>query len=427
MENRRVLVFSFYEVIMDVEVWQQIGISLGLGLLVGLEREWSEPEAAGIRTFALITLLGTVCALLSLRFGGWVLAGAVVALGAMMVVNNLSRKRFDDSHPGPTTEVAALLMFSVGALLPIGMIPLGIAIGGGAAVLLHWKKPLHGFVRHIGGSDITAIFRLVLIALVILPLLPDESFGPYEVLNPFRIWLTVVLIVGISIGGYLISKLVGPKTGSVLNGIFGGLISSTATTVSYSRRSKTAPEVSGLAALVIMIASAVVFVRVAFEVAIVAPGIVWQVLPQFGAICLWMALIAALAFLLVRKERAEISEPKDPSNLVAAVVFGGLYALVLLAVAAAKQYFGDTGLYFVAAISGLTDMDAITLSTAQLINTGQLNVDIGWRMMLIGAMSNILFKGGAVAILGHPRLLARIAVFFGLSLAGGFLLLWLWP
>ena len=344
-----------------------------------------------------------------------------------MAVNNLSRKRFDDSHPGPTTEVAALLMFTVGALLPMGMIPVAIAIGGGVAVLLHWKQPLHGFVRHIGGGDIRAIFRLVLIALVILPLLPDESFGPYEVLNPFRIWLVVVLIVGISIGGFLLSRMVGPRTGSVLNGILGGLISSTATTVSYARRSKTAPELSPLVALVIMIASAIVFVRVAFEVAVVAPGIVWQVLPQFGVMCLWMALIAAGAFVLARKESVGPSEPKDPSNLVAAVVFGGLYALVLLAVAGARQYFGDTGLYLVAALSGLTDMDAITLSTAQLIKTGQLSVNIGWRMMLVGAMSNILFKGGAVAILGHPRLLGRIAVLFGLSLAGGLLLLWLWP
>lgn len=412
---------------MDAVVWQQLGIALGLGLLVGLQREWAKPEAAGIRTFGLITVLGTVCALLAQRYGGWVLAGGMVALGGLMVVAHLRRERTPKNHPGATTEVAALLMFTVGALLPAGMTTEAVAIGGGVALLLHWKKPLHGFVERIGGTDIRAVFRLVLIALVVLPLLPDRSFGPYEVLNPFRIWLMVVLIVGISIGGYLISRYLGARAGSVVNGILGGLISSTATTVSYARRSKSAPETSALSAMVIIIASTVVFGRVAFEVAVVAPGILWKVLPQFALMGLWMAMSAAGAFALARKEQVVAPEPKDPSNLAAAVIFGGLYALVLLAVAAAKEYLGDPGLYLVSAVSGLTEMDAITLSTAQLMTIERISVDTGWRMILVGALSNILFKGFVVAILGPARLLGRIAVLFGFALSGGVLLLWLWP
>ncbi|MGE4545665.1 MAG: MgtC/SapB family protein [Pedobacter sp.] len=412
---------------MDLQIWQQFGIALGLGLLVGLQREWAEPEAAGIRTFALITVLGTACAHLAARFGGLVLAGGLVALGGLMVVSNLRRDRSKEAHPGPTTEMAALVMFAVGALLQGGMIAEAAAIGGGVALLLHWKKPLHHFVKRIGDSDIQAVFRMVLIALVVLPLLPDRSFGPYAVLNPFRIWLMVVLIVGISIASYLTSRYIGTRAGSVVSGILGGLISSTATTVSYARQSKTAPDSSTLAALVIMVASTIVFVRVAFEVVVVAPGIFWQVCPQFGVMGLWMALIAAMAFKLTRQKQEAGPEPKDPSNLAAAVIFGGLYALVLLAVAAAKQHFGDGGLYLVAALSGLTDMDAITLSTAQLITADRLDVETGWRMMMIGALSNILFKAGVVATLGNPRLLRRIAVLFGGSLLGGMVLLWLWP
>jgi uncharacterized membrane protein (DUF4010 family) len=258
-------------------------------------------------------------------------------------------------------------------------------------------------------------------------LLPDRSFGPYEVLNPFRIWLMVVLIVGISVAGYLTSRYLGARVGSVVSGILGGLISSTATTVTYARRSKVAPETAPLSALVIVIASTIVFARVAFEVAVVAPGILWQVLPQFGLMGLWMALIAAIAFFLARREKVTAFEPKDPSNLAVAVIFGGLYALVLLAVAAARENLGDTGLYLVSALSGLTDMDAITLSTAQMITADRLCVAIGWRMMLIGALSNILFKGFVIAVLGPPRLLGRIAVLFGFALAGGVLLLRLWP
>ena len=412
---------------MDLQVWQQFGIALGLGLLVGLQREWAEPEAAGIRTFALITVLGTACAHLAARFGGWILAGGFIALGGLMVVSNLRRDRSKDTHPGPTTETAALLMFAVGALLQDGMVAEAAAVGGGVALLLHWKKPLHHFVKRIGSSDIQAVFRMVLIALVVLPLLPDRSFGPYAVLNPFRIWLMVVLIVGISIASYLTSRYIGTRASSVVNGILGGLISSTATTVSYARSSKTSSESSALAALIIMIASTVVFVRVAFEVAVVAPGIFWQVFPQFGVMGLWMALIVAMAFKLTSQKQEAGPEPKDPSNLAAAVIFGGLYALVLLAVAAAKQHFGDSGLYLVAALSGLTDMDAITLSTAQLITADRLSVETGWRMMMIGALSNIVFKGGVVACLGNLRLLKRIALLFGGSLVGGGLLLWLWP
>nr|HOP41744.1 DUF4010 domain-containing protein [Geobacteraceae bacterium] len=268
--------------------------------------------------------------------------------------------------PGPTTEVAGLLMFTVGALLRVGLTTEAIAISGAVALLLHWKKYLHGFVHRIGGSEIRAVFRLVLIALVILPLLPDQSFGHYDVLNPFRIWLMVVLIVGISLSGYLASRYLGSRTGLVVSGILGGLISSTATTVSYSRRSKLDSEGSAMAALVTMIASTIVFVRVAFEVAVVAPSIILRVMPPFGLMFLWMTLIAVTAAARTRRVSSVGPEPKDPTNLLAAVLFGGLYALVLLAVAAAKEYFGDRGLYLVAALSGLTDIDAITLSTAHI-------------------------------------------------------------
>jgi uncharacterized membrane protein (DUF4010 family) len=412
---------------MAMQIWQQFGISLGLGLLVGLQREWAEPEAAGIRSFALISVLGTACAHLAERYGGWVLAAGVVALGGVMIAANFSRAGARDPRPGPTTEVAALVMFAVGALLQNGMVAESVAIGGGVALLLHWKKPLHGFVERIGATDIRAVFRMVLIALVVLPLLPDRSFGPYAVLNPFRIWLMVVLIVGISIAGYLTSRYIGAKPGAILAGVLGGLISSTAATASYARMSRTAPATSPTATLVIMIASTIVFARVAFEVAVVAPGIFWKIFPQFGLMGAWMALIATVACYRQRQKQDRAPVPKDPSNLGAAVIFGGLYALVLLAVAAARQHLGEGGLYLVASLSGLTDMDAITLSTAQLITAGRLGVDTGWRMMMIGALSNILFKAGVVALMGSRRLLGRIAALFGLSLAGGILLLWFWP
>ena len=417
--------------VMELEVWQILGISLGLGLLVGLQREWSKAEGAGIRTYPMITVFGTVCGILAERYGGSILFAGILAVGAMMVVMkvmmNINLTVSEHPHAGPTTGIAALLMFAVGAMLAAGIIVPAIAIGGGVAVLLQWKKPLHGFVQRIGKRDIQAIFRLVLIAMVVLPVLPDKNFGPFGVLNPSHIWLMVVFIVGISVGSYLIAKFLGTKTGLLLGGIFGGLISSTATTISYARRSKTTPETSSLAAMVIMIASAIVFVRVGFEVAVVAPGILPYVLPQFAVMGVFMAIIAAVAWFFAGDGREVLQETKDPSDFRAAVAFGALYAFVLVSVAAAKEFFGNQGLYVVAALSGLTDMDAITLSTARLIEADRVGIDTGWRMMMLGAMSNILFKTGAVAVLGNRRLFYRVALLFGISLAGGTAILLFWP
>lgn len=379
----------------------------------------------------MITVFGTVCSILAERYGGVVLFGGILAVGAMMVVMkimmNVNLQAFEHPHTGPTTGIAALLMFAVGAMLGMGIVVPAIAIGGCVAVLLQWKKPLHGFVQRIGKQDIQAIFRLVLIAMVVLPVLPDKNFGPFGVLNPSHIWLMVVFIVGISVGSYLVAKFVGAKAGTLLGGILGGLISSTATTISYARRSKAVPGTSALAAMVIMIASTIVFVRVGFEIAVVAPGILPHVLPQFALTCIFMMIIASAAWFFAGDGKEELPEAQDPSDLGAAVAFGALYAFVLVAVAAAKEFFGDQGLYVVAALSGLTDMDAITLSTARLVEAERLDIDTGWRMMMLGAMSNILFKAGAVAVLGSRRLFLRIALLFGIVLAGGAALLFFWP
>jgi len=411
----------------DLIAFEQVGVALLLGLLVGFERERAGHEIAGIRTFALITVFGAIAALLARVYGDWVIAAGVIGVAAMMVLENVGRMESGEAHPGLTTEVAALVMYGLGALIVGGSMSLAVAIGGAVAILLYWKKPLHEFVRGLEEQDVRAISRLVLIGLVVLPVLPDKTYGPYDVLNPFRIWLMVVLIVGISLGGYIIRKFLGEKAGMILGGVLGGLISSTATTVSFARRSRNAPSVSPAAATVIMIASTIVFVRVAFEVAVVAPGILWQVIPPLAAMAGAMAIIAAVSYFFSGGRSQEIPKPEDPAELKAAVIFGLLYAIVLFAVAAAKENFGDQGLYFVAALSGLTDMDAITLSTAQMIEAERVPVDTGWRMMLVGALCNNAFKVGAVAVLGHRRLLRRTGILFGIALVCGILILAFWP
>ena len=410
-------------------VFIQLGIALGLGLLVGLQRSWSDHQEAGIRTFPLITVLGFVAVLLAESFGGWVIAAGLLAVTALLLVANIGMfKQAPTPDIGVTTEVAALVMYGVGAILAMGYMAPALVMGGVVAVLLHSKEPLHDLTDRIGEKDIEALIRLCIIALVILPVLPDRDFGPFQVLNPFEIWLMVVLIVGISMAGYVAFKIFGTRAGALAAGVLGGLISSTATAVSYSRRSVAEPARSTGAAVVILLASTVVFARVLAELGLVAPEHFVQVAPPIVAMMVLMIVLSWI-FLFRAKDpdEYELAEQEPPSDIRAAIVFGALYAAVLFAVAFAREYLGTGGLYVVAAISGLTDIDAITLSTAQMMKSGGLDPSMGWRVVQVGALANLVFKGGMVVALGHPKLRARIAVSFGLALVGGVAILLLWP
>lgn len=405
----------------------QLFVALGLGLLVGLQRERVDPAIAGIRTFALITVLGALAALLGRSFGGWVVAVGLLVSAALVVSGNLVRIPRGDADPGQTTEFSAVVMYCVGALTVLAPLAVSVVLAGAVAVLLHLKEPLHRFVGRMGEQDVRAIMQLVLIALVILPILPDRPFGPYQVLNPYQIWWMVVLIVGLSLAGYVAFKLFGANAGSALSGLLGGLISSTATTVSYARRTKETPESSRLAAVVITVASAVVFGRVLVEVAAVAPSYLIYMGPPIGAMLGLAVIVSLIAWFLGRDRGGEPPEPENPADLKAALVFGALYAGILLAVAFARDRFGTAGLYTVAVLSGLTDMDAITLSTSRLVAGGRLDPSVGWRAILLAGLSNLIFKAGIVAALGSRRLFGRIALLFGMMLAGGGAVLWLWP
>jgi uncharacterized membrane protein (DUF4010 family) len=408
-------------------LFKQLAIALGLGLLVGLQREHADSRLAGIRTFPLVTILGVLCAMLAQSFGGWVIAAGLIALAGVIVVGNISKFRAGPADPGLTTEIAMLLMYAVGAHVVVGPEAIAIAIGAGTAVLLQYKGELHGMARRLGDEDLRAIMQFVLISLVILPVLPNRTYGPYAVLNPREIWLMVVLIVGLSLAGYIAYKFFGERAGLLLGGILGGIISSTATTVSYARRSARDPETSPLASSVIMIASTVVFARVMLEIAVVQLSFLWLAWPPLAVLLLLFIAMSGILWLKGRDAQSSMPVQENPSELKAALVFGLFYAIVLLAVAAAKAHFGDSGLYVVAAFSGLTDVDAITLSTAQLVGAGRLDPEQGWRIIVIALMSNVFFKGVTIAAIGHKKLLARIIWFYGIGLVSGILLMLVWP
>lgn len=399
-----------------------LAISLGLGLLVGLQRQHADSGIAGIRTFPLITLTGSVCGLLSKSLNAWVLFGGFIAIASMLVIGNIQRIRSRQPGSGITTEVAALFMYVVGAYLVFGQPAIAVVLTGVTAVLLHFKLTLHGWVEKIGEQDGKAIMQFVLISMVILPILPNKTYDIYESLNPRDIWMMVVLIVGISLIGYFLYKLVGANAGVLLGGILGGMISSTATTASYA---KTGARSGGesIALFVIVTASAVSLVRVIVEIAVVAPGSFRTFVVPLAAELLVLLIMTVILFFGHRKEKSKIPEQENPAQIKGALIFAGLYALISFITAAVKAEIGDSGLFVVSIISGLTDLDAITLSTARMAEQKNIDATLGWKLVLIAAMSNLVFKAGMVFVLGSRKLGLRVAIFFGIAIAAGFAIL----
>jgi len=402
-----------------------LGIALLLGLLVGLQRE-HVAAAVGLRTFPLITVLGTVSAALGQEFGGWVVAAGMLSIVVVLAVAKSNRLRQNDASHGTTTDAAVLLMYAVGALLVVAPLSVGIAVGGGVAVLLQFKPELHRAVRTLGDEDLKGIMQFVLITCIILPVLPRGTFGPLDVFNPFETWLMVVLIVGMSLGGYITYKFFGHNAGILLGGVLGGAISSTATTVSYSRQARDGQITSAGAAIVILIASTVVFLRVLVEIAVVAPSF----LREAGGPVVVLMLLAAVPSLAVwyhvRREPVAMPKQQNPTQLKSAVFFGGMYALVLLALAATQRYVGQQGLYAVAMLSGLTDMDAITLSTSRMVAGGEVAAEEAWRLIVVAGLANLVFKAAVVGLAANRRLLGQVLLLFAIPMLGGAALLVFW-
>lgn len=394
-----------------VSVLSSLGIALGLGLLVGLQREQVATELAGLRTFALITILGTICGLLALQFGGWVIAAGFLALTGVIMIGHLAELNSGKFESGVTTEAAALAMFGLGAYLVIGYREAAIVIGGGIAVLLHFKGELHGIATRLG-PDSKAIMQFALISLVILPVLPDRTYGPYQVLNPRQIWLMVVLIVGIGLGGYIVYKFCGERVGLLAAGVLGGIVSSTATTVGYARRAARDVTTERPAAIVILLASTVSSALALVEIGIVAPRFLPSAFAPLAALVATLGLFSLGYWFWRRKEPAQSPTLSNPSELRGALYFAAIYSVILLAIAAVKDQPTTRGLYTVAALSGLAEVHALTLSTSQLVEAGRMASQEGWRVILVALLSNLAAKAGAAALIGGFRLARKIALPF---------------
>lgn len=413
----------------DLTLALRFGAALGLGVLLGLERERTKvPERsfAGVRTFALVALAGALAAYfqqtLALPWLALAVFGAVVAL---VVVSYAVTAKLGEV--GITTEVSALIAFLLGWLCLLGQVPLAAELGVATALTLALKDWLHRLAKRIEPADVEATLKFAIVTLIILPLVPNEEFGPapLDVINPYKIWLMVVLISGLNFASYLLVKVLGAEHGIGLTGLLGGMVSSTAVSLGFAQRSRQQPDQSPALALGILLAWAVMFARVLVLVAVIDRPLAARLAVVIGGLAIVNLLICLVLWRQARStgDSAHVTAGENPFELGQAVQFGLLFGVVTLAAKAAQVYLGETGLYLAGAVAGLTDVDAISLSMANLAARDPAGLAPAARTIVIAIGANTLLKAGVAASLGAPELRRLILPATALLLAAGGVLL----
>lgn len=387
---------------------EAFAISIGIGLLIGLERERKPDAKAGLRTFALTAMLGCLAALLSVKTGNaWLLAVGFLVLPVMMIVS-LAQDPQDDGDPGTTSVVALMVCYGLGALVWHGQATLAVMLAITTTILLYFKGQLQDVTRSLTHKDLISILQFGVLSLVVLPILPNQDYGPYQALNPHQIWWMVVLISGLSLAGYAALRFVGNRHGAPLLGFFGGLVSSTATTMVFARNARDDAKLTETATLVILIANLVVIVRIGIVAAVLAPTLIVPLAGILGIGLLFGMLVAFFKWrTLTAAGELPLPEVKNPTEIRTALTFGLLYGIVLLLSAWLQDIAGSQGLYLVALASGLTDVDAITLSTLRLFNQSTLTANPTVIAIGLASLSNLIFKSGLVIAIGGKPLAHR--------------------
>lgn len=405
----------------DIDLIIRAFVALAIGFLMGLQREYAyggegKTIIAGERTFALLGLSGFLAAMIAELFdSAWIMVSLIFVIGILVTaghfVNMWNRER-----AGITTEVAIMIVMLVGALSFLDHLILAAAVGISTTVVLSIKLETDRLVTALTSEDVSAVLQMAIITAIVLPILPNQSFwpAPFDVLNPFKIWLMVVFISGISFLGYVLIKIVGPQRAISLTGLLGGLVSSTAVTLSLSERSKKGGTLDKRFALAITLAWTVMFLRILIEVGVLNVlllSVVWIPVASAGGVGLLYCLYLYLSQRSSGQDEMEFSNPFD---LASALKFGILYGIVLLISRSAQVFYGDTGILVSSIFAGLADVNAITLSMAELSKSESLSLEVASRAIVFAAMSNTVVKGGIVLFTGAPGL--RRAILPGLIL-----------
>ncbi len=417
----------------EYEPFVSLGLAASAGLLIGLERERSAPEASGdtflggARTHPLFALVGGVATLAAREVGPWVLAVALAALVALLLLNYQGEVQRDRGR-GITSEAAFLLSFLLGVLAcTSGVVEPTkhrvVVVGAVAVVatfLLSAKPTTRRLAHTLSKEDVASTLKFLIVAVVVLPLLPDQTYGPLDVLNPYDVARLMVLISALSFVGYAGIRLLGPERGLGLTGVVGGLVSSTAVTFSMAGRARERAELGVPAALAVVLACTIMFARIYAIVAVVNPALGPAVaLPM--ALATAAGLVASLVLWLRSRQAGRGGGPvvfQNPFELGTALKFALLFAAVLIGSKAAAIHLGTAGTYAAGVLAGTTDVDAITLSMARLAG-GQVAPQVAATTIFLGAASNTLVKAGMAAVLGGWAFGRRVAVALAAMLLAG--------
>jgi uncharacterized membrane protein (DUF4010 family) len=410
-------------------VFERLLVAVLIGVLIGLDRERAEVRKArrlfaGVRTFPLIALAGALPMLVFETTGPLLLALSFLIVSFLILASYFRTSASGDV--GVTTEMAALTTFLLGVLAGAGQLLIAGATGVGIAVLLVAKPRLEGFSRALTNDEIEAVLELAVISIIILPLLPNEGYGPWQVFNPFHIWLMVVLVSGFSFVGFVAMRLWGERQGLTIAGIIGALVSSTAVTMSMAARSRSGAELEPAAAAATVMASTIMCVRVAILAGAVNVGILPRLLPVLSAMTITGAFSAWLLLRKVTTVAADSSGAQltNPFSLAEALSFAVIYAVVLLLARAGQEYFGSAGMYVAAALSAIADVDAVTIAFTRLGATHG-----GWQApaaaVTIALVTNTLVKMGIAVAAGSVHFRHYVAAALGVmatlgAVAGAF-------
>ncbi|MGZ8158973.1 MAG: MgtC/SapB family protein [Methylobacter sp.] len=397
----------------EPENFKLITIALAIGLLIGLERGWrgryldNGMRVAGLRTYGLISLLGGIWGILARQLNPLLIGFAFLGLTLILLVAySKSLDKFADFSI--TSLIASLMTFVLGTLTVFGHITLSCATAVVITSLLGFKPLLHSWIKNLEQQELNATLQLLLISVVILPILPDRDYGAWAQLNPYHIWWMVVLIAGISYLGYFAIRIVGDRHGPVLTGIFGGLVSSTAVTLNLSRLSKQYPDLTNALAAGILTACATMFARTLLLTFIMNQILFWRLLSSLLIMSIFTYLIAFLLWQKSRDFKNQAIKLENPFQLGMALKFGAILVVIMLLSKLLQVYFGDVGSYFLAAASGLADVDPITLSMSRMSSKATLDASVASMAIFIAVSVNSCVKSIFSWLIGCPGLGLRV-------------------
>jgi uncharacterized membrane protein (DUF4010 family) len=417
----------------DIDMVQNFLIALLLGALVGIEREKHRRDEhpggfGGLRTYILFAQAGAISAWLSLHLQSpWLFVITVLVVALAVLTAYILENRHNPTALGLTSEISAITVCLLGGAVMFGYAELAVMLGILTSAILTFKRPLHTMVSKIDNEDLYAGVKLLIASFIVLPLLPNEPIDPWQALNPYRLWLLVILISSMSLLGYVAVRWLGAAHGAVVTGISGGLASSTAVTLSFARSSKFEPDplAADTQACGVLLAWLVMFIRVLVTVGIVYKPLLAHLWLPFSVMAAATAIMAAIYYHLGRKRyqapQQSTVKVSNPFSLIAAMKFGALFAVILLLVKLTEQYAATEGLYLLAAVAGLTDVDAITLSMADYARRIPDGIALAAGAVTVAALSNTVVKCSLVFVLGGRalanKLLAATLVILALGLA----------